>query len=41
MFVPTISVILDRFATPPNMDYVGYHNYINNNLPQVGFCSEL
>ena len=21
------------FVTPPNTDYVGYHNYINNNLP--------
>ncbi len=22
------------FATPPNSDYVGYHNYINQHLPQ-------
>ena len=22
------------FCTPPNMDYVGYHNYISENLPQ-------
>ena len=21
------------FATPPNMDYTGYHNYITDNLP--------
>ena len=21
------------FATPPNMDYSGYHNYITDNLP--------
>ena len=21
------------FCTPPNTDYNGYHNYINNNLP--------
>ena len=22
------------FGTPPNSDYAGYHNYINQNLPQ-------
>merc|ERR1719244_514835 len=27
-------MLAPNFPTPPNTDYVGYHNYVNSHLPQ-------